>query len=77
MLQGTFLIRQKGGVGLRRIWEEISEELEVLDDGLNLWGGMMKERDLPRKAARFLAWVLWVELHFAKYVPCNTSCVDV
>lgn len=49
----------------------------MLDNGLNLWGGMMKERDLPRKAARFLAWVLWVELHFGKYVPCNTSSVDV
>lgn len=41
---------------------------------------MLREKDLPGKAARFLAWVRWIELHFAKYVPYNTSstgCVMV
>lgn len=33
----------------------------------------MRKRDLPRMAAGFLAWVMWVELHFSKYVPRNTS----
>lgn len=39
--------------------------------------GMMGERDLPRMAARFLAWVTWVDLHFSKYVSCNTGCEKV
>lgn len=59
------------------VWEVFrrlrSEELEVLEDGLNTGSGMMREKDLPGKAARFLAWVQWVELYFAKYLPCNTS----
>lgn len=41
---------------------------------------MMREKDLSGKAAGLLAWVRWVELHFAKYVPCNTGstgCVMV
>lgn len=41
---------------------------------------MMREEDLPGKAAGLLAGVRWVKLHFAKYVPCNTGstgCVMV
>ena len=34
---------------------------------------MMGERDWPRMAAGFLAWVTWVDLHFLKYMPCNTG----
>lgn len=54
MLQGGSDRDQKEGADLRRIEEERSKELEVLDDGLNLWGGMRKrKKNLPRKAAGF------------------------
>lgn len=55
------------------VWEVLRSE--ELDDGLNVLGGLMGRRDLPRMAARFLTWVMWVDLHFSKYVTCNTSSI--
>ena len=56
LLQDSAGRDRKEWVSLRRILEVRSEGLKDLNDGLNMEGGMVREKDLPKMAVRFLAW---------------------